>query len=124
MSKRGRKKGERRRAHLDRLVDRARRNDVDELRRLVRLAAGAVGRRAVGLAAGSRRSAPRHGRDEVLVRLEDLEAAARREVPGPDRLVVGRREEELARGVEDERPDPVIVCERRAASAPTRRARE
>lgn len=90
----------------------------------MRLAAGAVRRRAVGLAAGSWRSAPSHGRDEVLVRLEDLEAAARREVPGPNRLVVRRREEELARRVEDERSDPVIVCERQAASAPEQRARE
>lgn len=46
----------------------------------------------------------------MRVSFERFHAAAGEEVPGANRLVVGSREEELARGVEDQGANPIVVC--------------
>lgn len=43
------------------------------------------------------------------MRVNPLYAAAGLEVPDADRVVIGSREQELARGVEDEPANPVVV---------------
>ena len=43
------------------------------------------------------------------MRLDGFDAPRRRKLPYADSLVVGAGEEELARGVEHERADPVVV---------------
>lgn len=85
----------------------------------------AVRRCAIGLSrTGCRRATPRHRRDEVRVRFERLEAAAGREIPCSDRLVVRGGDEKLAGRVEDESADPVVVWVRNEVSAGVEAGRE
>jgi hypothetical protein len=55
-------------------------------------------------------TAPADARHELIVRVEDPNAASGLEVPDPDLVVVRGGEHVLAAGVEDEPADPVIVA--------------
>lgn len=77
--------------HLDRLIDRARGDDIDELHLLRRCPVHSI-RYAVRwwcTCSGCWCPSPCETSDEVRMSLKSLDAAAGEEVPGANRLVVG-----------------------------------
>lgn len=60
--------------------------------------------------ASDRRSSPDHGRDEMIMRVDSLAHSTRFEIPYPDRLVVGSREQEFTAGMECYGADPIVVA--------------
>ena len=94
---------------LDGLVDAGARNDVDQLRlaTLVRPLCSAVHFGLVTLSGDL--SPPSQGGHKVHVSLNGLHAAPRLQLPHANRLVVRRREQELAGRVEHKGSNPVVV---------------
>ena len=104
--------------NLHSLVHAPRRHDINKFRSFITIPIHSVHspHRSATVSTTRPRAAPGHARHKVPVCLDGLDAATRCELPYSDGLVIGTGEEELARWMEYECTDPIIVPGLRLAS--------